>query len=173
MRAEANDHRIRELMRQLGDRARLPARVYLVGGATAVLCGWRASTVDVDLRFVPENRDLFEALPALKESLDVNIELAWPSQFLPELPGWEDRSPWIATFGRVHFHHYDPYSQLLAKIERGHDRDRIDVAALLAGEWIDRDRAWELYLSIEPELIRYPALEPITVRRKIEVALGR
>lgn len=173
MRAEADDRRIRELMRELGARARSPARVYLVGGATAVLQGWRAATVDVDLRFVPENRDLYEALPALKDRLDINIELAWPSQFLPELPGWEDRSPWIETVGPVHFHHYDPYSQLFAKIERGHARDRTDVAALLASEWIDRDEAWRLFEAIEPELIRYPALDPVVVRRKIEDALGR
>jgi hypothetical protein len=173
MHTVANDRRIRDLMRELGERARLPARVYFVGGATAVLEGWRAATIDVDLRFVPENRDLFEALPRLKESLDLNIELAWPSQFLPELPGWEDRSPWIASFGRLQFHHYDPYSQLFAKIERDHDRDRIDVAALLASEWIDRERAWELFLSIEPELIRYPAVDAAVVRRKIEVSLGR
>ena len=69
-------------MRRLGEGTRVPARVYLVGGATAVLEGWRSSTIDIDLRFDPETSELFAALPALKESLDVNIELAWPSQLI-------------------------------------------------------------------------------------------
>jgi hypothetical protein len=32
-------------------------RIYFTGGATAVLYGWRASTIDVDLKIVPD-RDL-------------------------------------------------------------------------------------------------------------------
>jgi hypothetical protein len=171
VREDSTRTRIEGFMRLLGQRVRTPARVYLVGGATAVLQGWREATVDIDLRFEPENRDLFEALPRLKDELDVNIELAWPSQFLPELPGWRERSPWIATHGVVAFHHYDLYSQLLAKIERGHDRDAADVANLLVA--LDRDRAWELFVSVEAELIRYPALDPAAVRRKVEAALGR
>ncbi len=30
-------------------------RVYLTGGATAVLMGWRESTIDVDFKLVPES----------------------------------------------------------------------------------------------------------------------
>jgi hypothetical protein len=37
-------------MEGLGRHARGPGRVYLTGGATALLEGWRASTVDVDLK---------------------------------------------------------------------------------------------------------------------------
>ena len=39
-----------------------PGRVYLVGGASALLEGWRRSTVDVDLRLDPEPRGAFEAM---------------------------------------------------------------------------------------------------------------
>ena len=61
MRQKADEHRIRELLTRLGQAARTPARAYLVGGATAVLRGWRASTIDVDLTLDPESRELYEA----------------------------------------------------------------------------------------------------------------
>src|SRR6201999_1643214 len=32
--------------------------VYLTGGATAVLYGWRESTIDVDIKVVPDNDEL-------------------------------------------------------------------------------------------------------------------
>ena len=37
-------------MRALAEAARRPLQVYLVGGATAVLEGWREATIDVDLK---------------------------------------------------------------------------------------------------------------------------
>jgi hypothetical protein len=39
------------LARDLGRVAREPVRIYLTGGSTAVIEGWRDATVDVDLRF--------------------------------------------------------------------------------------------------------------------------
>ena len=49
MRRLAEDTRIRRLMQALGAAANAETRVYFTGGATAVLEGWRATTVDVDL----------------------------------------------------------------------------------------------------------------------------
>jgi len=37
-----------------GNQAEEKARVYFTGGATAVLLGWRASTIDIDLQIVPD-----------------------------------------------------------------------------------------------------------------------
>jgi hypothetical protein len=54
MRPPVDEDRLRELARRLGGVARAPTRIYLADGARAVLEGWRASTVDVDLRFEPE-----------------------------------------------------------------------------------------------------------------------
>ena len=45
-------------------------RLYLTGGATAVMEGWRASTIDVELRLEPESDDLLRRLAALKNQLD-------------------------------------------------------------------------------------------------------
>lgn len=55
------------MMAALGRKAKSAARVYFTGGATAVLAGWRGSTVDVDLKFEPESDALLGA-PAEPES---------------------------------------------------------------------------------------------------------
>jgi hypothetical protein len=80
-------------------------RIYLTGGATAVLEGWRTSTIDVDVRFEPESDDLLRELVHVKERLDVNVELASPPDFIPELPGWRERSPLVFRDGKVNVHH--------------------------------------------------------------------
>ncbi len=172
MRERVDDSRIRALARQLGRVAQRPVRLYLTGGATAVVEGWRASTIDVDLRFEPESDELLRALPALKELLDVNIELASPPDFIPELPGWRERSPLLFQEGRIEIHHFDLYSQALSKIERGFEQDLSDVREMLDRGFVEADRLRELYEAIEPELYRYPAIDPAAFRRKLSVALG-
>ena len=159
MRALANKSRMEAFCTALGKAVRGSGRIYLVGGATAVLYGWRETTIDIDLKALPEPPGLFEAIHQLKESLDLNIELASPDQFIPELPGWEDRSPFIIRHGQIDFYHYDPYSQVLAKLERSHPRDLQDCAAMLASSMIEPARLRELFLAIKPSLIRYPAIQ--------------
>ncbi len=78
MRALADAERIHRFMRALAESARQDGRVYFTGGATAVLLGWRPTTIDVDLRFVPEQDVLLRAIPTLKEQLQINVELASP-----------------------------------------------------------------------------------------------
>ena len=107
MRERADAKRIRAFLRELGRRAAVEGRVYLTGGATAVLEGWRSSTIEVDLRFEPDQDALLRALPELKELLDLNVELASPPDFIPELPGWRDRSLFVVREGRLDVHHFD------------------------------------------------------------------
>jgi hypothetical protein len=152
----------------MGSRVRTSGRIYLTGGATALLHGWRPMTVDVDLKADPEPAGFFEAIAALKDELAVNIELASPSDFIPELPNWRERSLFIARHGLIDFYHYDPYSQALSKLERGHSRDLTDVEAMLHRGLIRRDLLLKLYLEIEPMLIRYPSLDPGTFREIVE-----
>ena len=152
----------------LGKAVKSPGRIYLTGGATALLHGWRTNTIDVDLKADPEPQGFFEAIAILKDSLDVNVELAAPDQFIPELPGWRERSLFIAQHGPIEFRHYDLYSQALAKIERGHERDRADVAAMFQRQLIAKDRLWELFQAIEAVLIRYPAITASEFRRSVE-----
>ena len=63
-------------MRALGKAARSPGRVLFTGGATAVLIGWRETTIDIDIKLVPDQDTILRAIPALKESLHINVELA-------------------------------------------------------------------------------------------------
>jgi len=147
-------------------------RLYLTGGATAVMEGWRASTIDVDLRLEPESDDLLRRLAALKNQLDVNVELVSPPDFIPELPGWRERSPFVAREGRLDVHHFDPYSQVLAKIERGFAHDLEDVAAMVERRMVNPATARELFERIEPALYRYPAIDPAAFRAKVERTLG-
>lgn len=88
MREPVDAARILELTRALGREARSgDVRVYLAGGSSAVLKGWRPTTVDVDLKIVPDSDPLLRALAVLKERLRLNVELASPDDFIPELPG--------------------------------------------------------------------------------------
>lgn len=54
MRSDTNLDKIRKLMHELGMKAKGPGKIYLTGGASAVLIGWRASTVDIDLKLEPD-----------------------------------------------------------------------------------------------------------------------
>src|SRR5215470_6549987 len=99
MRELTNKEKLSQFMELFGRRARSECRVYFTGGATAVLMGWRDTTIDVDLRFEPELDELFRALPDIKENLDINVELAAPSDFIPPLPGWRERSSYIGKCG--------------------------------------------------------------------------
>jgi hypothetical protein len=145
--------------------------VYLTGGATAVLLGWREATIDADILIVPEQDALYRALPRLKEELQLNVEIASPAHFIPELPGWRERSLLIEREGLVSFYHYDPCSQALAKIERGHSKDLADVGELLARGLVDPLLLRELFETVAPRLYRYPAIDPPSFRKRLEDAL--
>jgi hypothetical protein len=159
-------------MDAFGRAARGEVRIYLVGGATAVLLGWRQATIDVDLVMRPEEDALLRAVPALKEELQINVELASPADFIPVPPGWEDRGTFITRVGRATFLHFDLYAQALAKVERGHRQDLLDVSEMLSRGLIERPRALEYFERIEPYLYRYPALDPGTFRRAVDAAFG-
>jgi hypothetical protein len=96
---------------------------------------------------------------------------ASPPDFIPELPGWRERSPLVFRDGNVDVHHFDPYSQALSKIERGFAHDLADVHDMRKSGLIEPERLAELYEAIEPELYRYPAIDPAAFRRKLEDAL--
>jgi hypothetical protein len=145
----------------------------LTGGATAVLLGWRPTTIDVDVKLEPETDALLRAIAGLKERLHINVELASPADFIPELPGWEDRSVFVAQHGKLAVFHYDLYAQALAKIERSHAQDVGDVREMVGRGLVEPARLLELFGRIEPELYRYPALDPRSFRRAVEaVAAG-
>jgi hypothetical protein len=173
MRAPVNAERLGVFMRHLGAAARHPGRVYFTGGATAVLEGWRTSTIDVDLKMAPEQDELFQAIPRLKDELSINVELASPADFIPELPGWETRSRTVRTEGPLTFCHYDFYAQALAKIERGHAIDLEDVEQMIQRGLVELKRLLRFFVAIEADLVRYPAVDPPSFRRAVEEVLTR
>jgi hypothetical protein len=172
MRELADVDRIRRLMQGLGRAADVDGACYLTGGATAVLVGWRRSTIDVDLRLEPESDALLRAIQRLKDELRVNVELASPLDFIPVPAGWQGRSLPIAREGRLAFYHFDPYAQALAKLERAHAQDVEDVRAMVERGLVEPEQALAFLAEIEPQLHRFPAVDPPSFRRRVEAALG-
>lgn len=138
-----------------------------------MLMGWRDSTIDIDLRFDPELDELFRSLQSLKERLKVNIELASPSDFIPPLPGWQERSDYIGSEGKVAFYHYDLYSQALSKLERGHAQDIADVESMFQKGLLDKKKLLSLFEAIEPELYKYPAIDPGSFSQAVHQIAGK
>lgn len=171
MRTTVDAERVRAFARALASAAESDATLYLTGGATAVLEGWRAMTIDVDVRLEPEADALFRRIAELKNELDINVELASPPDFIPELPEWRERSPLILTEGRLAVRHFDPYSQALSKIERGFSEDLADVSEMIKRKMVEPAKLRELFEVIEPSLYRYPAIDPAAFRSKVEQAL--
>jgi hypothetical protein len=168
MRQKVNAEALRRFMEAIGRSGRKNARIYFVGGATAVLLGWRNTTIDIDLKLVPEVNDILKSLPQLKEQLQINIELASPDDFIPALPGWEGRSGFISREGTIDFFHYDFYAQALAKIERSHVTDLLDAHEMIERGFIEPSRLLELFSQIEDQLYKYPAIDAKTFRRSLE-----
>lgn len=166
MRNPTSQENIRLVMQAIGSRIMEPLKVYFTGGTTCVMKGWRESTVDIDLKPVPDLGKVYEVIAQLKEELSVNIETAAPDHFLPPLPGWEERSEFIGTFGLVQFFHYDIYAQILSKVARGFDKDLNDARKMLENK--DANKLQELFNSIRPHLVRYPALDEKALSSKVD-----
>ena len=155
-------------MTALARHATADVDVFLVGGTSAVLVGWRATTIDVDLVMRPESDAMLRAIPTLKEQLQLNVELASPDLFIPVAPGWEQRSPVVTRIGHVTFRHFDFVAQALAKIERGHARDLADVQAMTSHGLISAADVRAQFARMEPELFRFPAINPPSYRRAVD-----
>jgi hypothetical protein len=171
VRSLVTAERVRALARALGQRTSAPTKVYLVGGATAVIEGWRSSTVDIDLLIEPDDQ-LTREIAALKERLGVNIEFASPADFLPQLPDWRTRSPFLFREGSIEVFHYDLYSQALAKLERGLAQDLEDVHAMVRTGAVAPSELAALLTAIEPDLHRFPAVEPADLRAAVNRLLA-
>jgi hypothetical protein len=173
MRSNVDPQKIEQLMKALGRESRGSGCIYFTGGASALLIGWRSSTVDIDIRLDPEPPGIFQAIAKLKQELDINIELASPQDFLPQLPGWRDRSVFIGRQGEISFYHYDFTAQALSKLSRGYNRDIDDVRAMYEQKLFTLEKLCDCFDAIESELIRFPALDPDLLRNKIEQFIDR
>lgn len=132
-------------------------RVYFVGGGTAVLAGWRESTIDADL--ASDDDAIFRDVQGMKERLQLNIEFARPEDFVPPLKGSGDRHLFIESIERVAFYHYDPYSQLLSKVIRGFNRDIQDANAFIRCGMVNPEKFRTLVQGIpDRSFAKYPTL---------------
>jgi hypothetical protein len=172
MRRKVTPAKLNQFMRELAAAARGPGKVYLTGGATALLLGFREQTIDIDLKLDPEPERVFEAIAALKNRLELNIELASPADFIPAPSDWRERSRPIAAFGDVEFFHFDFALQALAKLERGHSQDLEDVTQFLCRGFVSAAELREILARIQPALVRYPAIDPQQFERKVEAFLA-
>lgn len=158
---------IESFMTSVGRMIKKRATFYLTGGATAILFDFRESTIDIDI--AGDMDELFSSIPKLKERLQINIEMAKPTDFIPSLPGEEDRHIPIGTFGKVTFMHFDPYSQAFSKIVRGHQTDIADVKALLSAGLVDAKKLCEMVRKLpNRHFARYPRLN----RPAVEAAVA-
>lgn len=173
MRRELTGEALRELMNELARTAppRESYRVYVVGGGTAVLAGWRDSTIDADL--FAEDEAVFRDIQGIKERLRLNVEFARPEQFVPALAGTADRHVFIERMGRVGFYHYDPYAQLFSKVVRGFRKDLVDAKHFVTSGMVDAERFRAMVHDIaESAYARYPALDRHSVLATVDGFLG-
>jgi hypothetical protein len=168
LRDAADAERIALLARELGRAVAPGTRMYLTGGATAVLEGWRDSTVDIDVRFEPDSDDALDRIRDLKEELSLNVELASPLDFLPPLPEWQERSRFRFREGNLEVFDFDPYSQTLSKLQRGFELDLADVRSMVSSGQVEPGQLLELFEAIKSELFRFPAVDPKSLRTAVE-----
>lgn len=167
MRELSTHGKIHKFFEELGKVAKVPISFYVTGGTSAVLMGWRESTIDIDFMCEPENDLLFKSFPKIKEVLNINLEQAAPSQFIPELPDWQGRSQFICTCGKISFYHYDFYSQALSKIERGHQKDLLDVQNMVKSDLIQCKKLEALFLQIEDNIYKYVSLNKDSFKKAV------
>jgi hypothetical protein len=161
-----------QFLERLGASARAPGTCFITGGGSALLLGWRDTTIDIDLKFDPEPAGVFDAIPGLKRSLQINVELAAPSDFLPPLKQWRERSRFIGKFGQLEVYHYDFHSQALSKLERGHAKDLLDVTEMLRRRLVTPEELLAHAEAIRPEIKRYPAVDEESFVRRVKEFLG-
>ena len=172
MRRPLDVERLRQFLEALGRGCRGPGVLYLTGGATALLEGWRDSTVDVDLKLDPEPEGVFSAIASIKEELEVNVELASPSDFLPELGGWRSESRFVGRFGPIEVRHYDFRAQALSKLARGFGRDLSDARAMLDRGLVTCDGLRAAFEEMIPRLERFPRVNRRVLSLRLEELCG-
>ncbi len=154
-------------LEKFGKRFHSETTIYLTGGATALLKNWRNTTLDIDLYANPEPSQLFQNISDLKQDLQINIEIAAPIHFVPTLSGWENRSEFIERFGKTNYYHFDFYSQVFAKLSRGHTRDLKDVENMYRENLVNPSRLLELFEAAQDQIIKFPALSSKTLSETI------
>lgn len=166
MRDNSDINRINKFIAKVGELVKVPMTIYFSGGATAVMFDIRETTIDVDIRFEPDDMQMYKAIQVLKEKLNMNIELASPLDFIPALPQWKERSIFITSSNKVNFYHCDLYSQIISKVQRGWKQDVSDAKGFLKNN-VDTKLLKELFYSVKPDFIKFPAVNVNELEKKL------
>ena len=95
------------------------------------------------------------------------------SQFVPALRGSEGRHVFVETVGRVSFFHYDPYSQVFAKLMRGFERDAQDARELVRSGMVEPGKLRTLVDAIpDSAYAKYPRYSKALASRAVEAFLA-
>jgi len=95
MRQRVGRQEVEQFLIQVG-RTQQPGRLYLTGGAALVHSGIRpGQTLDIDIQVTVDPANLTTQIAQLKHKLNINIEFASPSDFIPLPTQWEARSQFI------------------------------------------------------------------------------
>lgn len=171
MRDNSGLKQINKFITNVGELVKVPLTVYLSGGATAVMFDIRETTIDVDIKFEPEEMQMYKAIQVLKEKLNMNIELASPLDFIPALPQWKERSIFITANNKVSFYHLDLYSQVIAKVQRGWKKDLTDAEGFMNNN-LDKNTLKKLFLSVKSDFIKFPAVNVNELEKKLNSFIG-
>src|SRR5438270_3895743 len=158
MRPNVGKEQIESFLKNLGRTFRKPGRLYLVGGAALVHMGLRSGTtqdIDVEVRAANEDK-MLESIRQLKDTMNINIEIASPGDFIPLPKQWEMNAKYVGRYGTVDVFYFDFYSIALSKIHRGNTRDINDVKLLLQEKVITLQGLDDAYNEILPRVGKGP-----------------
>jgi hypothetical protein len=151
--------------------------LYLVGGSTLVDLGLRDATLDVDYVAQADDQsalsDLERRLPRLKDELDVNVEPASPSDFMPVPAGALARSHYVRSYGPLAVYHYDYPSQILAKVARSAERDLNDIELLLRARVVSWDAVEAAWTEVRVSDTGWLRHTPLEVERRMDQVRNR
>ena len=94
--------------------------------------------------------------------MQINVEFASPADFIPLPSQWEMHARYIGRYGEVDVFYFDFYSIALSKIERGNNRDIVDVKLLVQQMIISLDELDVAYQEVLAQLGKgkYPRTTP-------------
>ena len=179
MRQPVERSMIDMFLQELGRRVRRPGKLYLTGGAALVHAGMRgegAATADIDLKLDAANEDeVQDALRQLKDLLNIDLELAWPGDFLPAPPSWEAGSQYVGRYGALEVFYVDFVFLALAKVARGSERDLGDLEALAHSGAVTQEALQAAAEAIRPSLGhgRYFNVDPQRFDAQLAMAISR
>ena len=156
MRQRVGRQEIEQFLIQVG-RTRQPGRLYLTGGAALVHSGIRpGQTLDIDIQVTVDPANLTTQIAQLKHKLNINIEFASPSDFIPLPAQWDVRSQFIKRYDQVDVFYFDWYSIALSKMQRANRQDVVDVQLLVRQKLVDVTELDLLYEDVLNKIGRPP-----------------